>query len=835
MTKSQSLAPGRWVAFDTFQMDLAGQRLRRGDRDIALRPKSWDVLRYLVERPGMLITKEALHRGIWPEVVVSDDTLTKSISELRQALSDSPRTPRIIETVHGRGFRFVAQVQDIGAGTPDRPADVTVPPAAHPGALDSQFVGRQSELHRLQNCLRRAREGERQVVFISGEAGIGKTTLAEAFLRSPSLRASDVHVLHGQCIQQHGQREPYMPMLEALERVLRTPVGSTLVPLFRQVAPCWHVQIPWLLSEGEPARFQAAMTSAPAERMLREIGTFLETVAARSTVVLVLEDLHWSDTATADLLLFLGQRRDHARLLIIGTFRAAEASAHDHPIREIKQTLRTHGRCVDLALDYLSPADIREYLRSRFGLGIQDLAAPIHRRTDGNPLFVVAIVEELIRRGQLVRGDGGWAMAPTTERLDLLVPEDLLEMVTAQFQALTADERRMLEAASVLGVTFAPSLVARALGHDAEDVDAMSQYMARGHHFLTIVDRVEERGPATRYEFAHALHRQVIYEQIPRLRRQRLHLTIGEALEANAGERLAEIAPELSVHFEQGDDLRRAARYLTMCVARAQQRLAPQEAIAYAELALDLLKRVPDGRERDQQELEVRMLFGVSLNLTRGYRSPAVRDNYERARALCRDEGNARQLFEIVHAVWYAQMVGAKFDAAREAVAELARISEGQTAPEFRLRTELARGRTAFWTGHFEVSVEVVARFLEEAARQPIERSAQTYGITPMLAAYGQGSLALWFIGRPDLARRWSRDGIAYAEAIGEPFGLASTMAHATFLELLCGDVGRAAALATGTAHIAVKNQVATFGPMSRSYVAQSARLRAKSGPACPR
>jgi len=235
--------------------------------------------------------------------------------------------------------------------------------------------------------------------------------------------------------------------------------------------------------------------------------------------------------------------------------------------------------------DTLSTADVRDYLHARFGHEIQNLAPLIHRRTDGNPLFVVAIVEELIRRGQLAPADGGWVMAVTTDRLKLGVPEDLREMVTAQFQSLSADERFVLEAASVVGATFTPSTVARALGRDAEDVEALSQRMARAHLFLNVAGNAEERGLATRYDFSHALHHQVIYEQIPLLRRQRLHLAVGEALESTAGERLAEIASELSVHFEQGGDSLRAAKYLGMCVARAQQRQAPHEAIACADLA----------------------------------------------------------------------------------------------------------------------------------------------------------------------------------------------------------------------------------------------------------
>src|SRR5262245_13731375 len=631
MTESTPVAPVPLFAFDSFQMDISRYRLSRGRREIPLRRKSGDVRRHLRERAGFLVTKDAIHRDVWPDVAVSDDALTKSIAELRRALGDTRSRARYIETVHGRGFRFIAEVREIRAVRPEPKPGPNAAPVITREA-DARFVGRQSEIERLGECLRRAGQRERQLVFITGEAGIGKTTLAEAFLHSRDVRAPDVLVLHGQCIKQRGQREPYMPVLEALERVLSAPVGAELVPLFRRVAPCWYVQIPRLLSEGEPAGFQAAMMTAPPERMLREIGAFLESAAGRSTIVLLLEDLHWSDNATADLLSFLAERRDPARLLVIGTFRPAEASTHEHPIREVRQTLRAHRRCVDLALDYLSTSEVAEYLRDRFGKAMEKLAALVHHRTDGNPLFVVALVEELIRREQLVRTDRGWVSSAPPDRLELAIPEGLLEMVSMQFQSLPADERLLLEAASVVGATFTPATVARTVGREAEGVDAVSQQMVRAHLFLSAsAGGTGDRTPALRYEFAHALHHQVIYEQIPRLRRQRLHLQVAEALESTSGERLPEVAPELSVHFEQGGEPFRAAKYLHMCVARAQQRQAQHEAIACAELALDLLERVPDSAERRQSELDLRLLLGVSLNLTRGFSARAVRDNYERA------------------------------------------------------------------------------------------------------------------------------------------------------------------------------------------------------------
>jgi DNA-binding winged helix-turn-helix (wHTH) protein/tetratricopeptide (TPR) repeat protein len=815
MIKSSSPVPGRQVAFDAFRLDFARHRLWRGEQEIPLRPKSWDLLCYLLGQPGLLVAKEILHREIWPDTAVSDDALTKVVAELRQTLGDNPRAPRLIETVHGRGFRFVADIRDVGPET----GVATSPPtdAARHGEAAPTFVGRQLELGRLHECLDRAAQGARQLVFITGEAGIGKTTLSEEFLRSAASRDPDIYILHGQCIQQYGQREPYMPVLEALERLLSSSRGAALIPGFRRVAPCWYVQIPWLLSEGEPSDFQRAMMNTAPQRMLREIGAFLESMAAQSTVVFVLEDLHWSDHATTDLLSFLAERRDPARLVLIGTYRPAEASARDHPIREVNRTLRSHRRCVDLRLDYLSAANVREYLRRRFGDQAQDLAQVVHERTDGNPLFVVAIVEELIRRGHLKATDRGWVVNVATDRVDLVVPNDLLDMFAAQFHRLTDDERAVLEVASVAGVSFAPWMVARALGRDVDDVEAVAQGLVKSHLFLNVSSHVED-GLARRYGFGHALHRQMIYEQIPDGRRGRLHQMIGEALESSSGDRLVEIAPELSVHFEQSGDHARAIKYLRLCITLAQQRFAHQEAVAHGTKALGLLGRVSESPLRDRLELEVRLLLGVSLNVTRSYGSPEVRENFDRAGKLCADSGDARQLFEIVHAVWYAQMAASELDGARGSLDELTRIAERHPAAEFRLRAELARGRTEFWMGNFGAAAKLLTHFLEEFAKQPIASRAEMYGVEPAVAGFMQGGLALWFLGRPDRARALARRGLAYAEENRNPFSLASALVHAMILELLCRDATAAAALAPRAAEVSAANSIAQFRAFSRFF-----------------
>jgi DNA-binding winged helix-turn-helix (wHTH) protein/tetratricopeptide (TPR) repeat protein len=800
------VSTGPLVVFGPFSMDLAGQRLWRDGRPIRLRPKSWDVLRYLVERPGLLVTKEAIHAEVWRGTAVSDDTLTQSIGELRRALGDATRTPRFIETVHGRGFRFIGQV---GTDTPTELGDTSVDTA------EAAFpvVGREQALSRLHECLRRARQGARQLVFITGEAGIGKTTLAETFLRSPELRSPDVLILHGQCIQQHGRREPYMPLLEALERLLSSPAGEILRASFRTAAPCWHIQMPALLADMPSDVLSTGPLTAPAERMLREGAVFLETVAARSTVVLLLEDLHWSDTATAEFLSYIAQRRDSARLLIIGTYRPAEASADEHPIRAVKQMLRVRRRCVELELGYLTLAAVEECLRARFGSGIAPLARLIHRRTDGNPLFVVALVEDLLRRDRLTRTAGGWTLAEDHE--DPKVPDDLADMMASQFRGLTADERSLLEAGSVVGDRFLPETVARAVGSDVEHIDALAQQMARARLFLTSTSDPSPQRVARPYEFIHALHRYLIYEQIPDRKRRRLHLVIGETLEAASGERAPEIAAELSVHFERGGDPGRAMKHLTRCVALARQRLAPREALAFGKQALGLLDHLPETRTRHEQELELHMLLGPSLAEMHGYTSAHVRDSYARARWLCEQVDDPRRLFEIVHAAWYRQLGGAESDGARQSAEELERIAEALT-PVFRWRATLAHGRTELWAGRFGTAVPMLRRCVDELDKHPVEISDETYGVDPSMAAFVQLGLGLWFIGCPDQARAYAATALARAEALARPLNLASALCQSARIDLLCGNAVAGEALAARALAICTDHSVGYFLPMSR-------------------
>jgi DNA-binding winged helix-turn-helix (wHTH) protein len=292
----------------------------RGEERLELPPKMFAVLRHLVEHPERLITKDELLTAGWGDTVVSEASLTSCIRDLRKALDDSSRSPRYIETVHRRGFRFIGPVAVPSARSRTRSP---LPPSPSPTAT---LVGRDADLARLHALYAVANGGERRLVFVTGEAGIGKTTLVDTFLAE--LGATDgVRVGRGQCVESYGATEPYLPLLEALGRMGRGPDGAALVRILHQFAPTWLAQLPALLDDAQLETLHRRAQATTRERMLRELVEAIDALSAEAPLILALEDLHWSDAATVDVLAMLARRPDRARLLILGTYRSAEVAA----------------------------------------------------------------------------------------------------------------------------------------------------------------------------------------------------------------------------------------------------------------------------------------------------------------------------------------------------------------------------------------------------------------------------------------------------------------------------------------------------------------------------
>jgi DNA-binding winged helix-turn-helix (wHTH) protein/predicted ATPase len=453
--------PEQQFLFDPFRLDLGDARLWRGEQAIPLTPKAFAVLAYLLQYPGRLVTKEELLEAIWADSLVTDASLKVCIREVRKALRDRPQKPRFIETVHRRGYRFIAKTSVIDLSQPKVTRRGTVP---RPREL--ALVGREAELLELRQWLDAALGGQRQVVFVTGGPGSGKTALVDAFLES--VADQDLCVSGGQCFEQYGAGEAYLPVLEALSQLCHEPLYGDLITLLGHHAPTWLARIPWLQC---PAGLESRSTqpeAASSERMLREMAEALEALTARTPLVLVLEDLHWCDYSTLDLVSALARRRQPARLLVLATYRPVDVILTGHPLKAVKQELEVHKRCAELPLAFLTEEAVAEYLVLRFPASPLPPALPrlIHQRTEGHPLFVVAVVDYLVARGVLAPTAGGgptWELRDGWHTAAVEVPDGIRPMIDKQIDRLNPEEHRLLEAASVAGVEFSTASVAAAL------------------------------------------------------------------------------------------------------------------------------------------------------------------------------------------------------------------------------------------------------------------------------------------------------------------------------------------------------------------------------------
>jgi DNA-binding winged helix-turn-helix (wHTH) protein len=612
------------VSFGEFRFDPANQCLWRGHEMIALTPKGFAVLRCLVERAGQLVTKDALLDAAWPDTAVTDASLKVCVQDLRRLLGDSVGAPRYIATVHRRGYRFIAEIV--------RPAPTVVGRAVDP--LGGRFVGRDQPLAVLHAAFERADAGARQVVFVTGEAGIGKTTLAEAFLARID---GGARLARGRCIEQFGSVEPYLPLLESLGRLCRAQPDT--ITALRRRAPTWLAQMPWLIAEGDRAGIDRDVLGGTPARMLRELAEVIEALASERALVLSLEDVHWSDPSTLDAVAFLAQRPEPARLLLLLTYRPAEAGLTHHPVRALKQRLVVQGRCVEVALELLTADDVQAYLSARLGTAPPaGLADAVHRRTDGNPLFMVAVADDIVAGGR-VDADGVRHLSDDAGAVAERAPESVRRMVEQQAERLAASDLALLEAAALARAEFPVALVAAALGLDALAVEQRCEELARQGQWLVGggVAELPDGAASSTYRFTHAVYRDVLGQRMAPSRRAQVHLRLGDWVERTYGERAA---AELALHFEEGRDLPRAVRYLRAAARTATARCAHREALGEMARALTLAERLPDaGREAMRRALLEQR--GV-VHRARGDVAAAVAD-FDSWAASARADGDGRE------------------------------------------------------------------------------------------------------------------------------------------------------------------------------------------------
>ncbi len=570
--------------FDDFILDPGQRELRRGRNVIPLQPQVFDLLEFLIRQRDRVVSKDDMIAAIWGGRIVSDSALATRINAARAAIGDSGDEQRLIKTLPRKGVRFVGEVRE---------AAKEVEPPVAPAKFETSHlvVGRAAPLATLDEMIQSTLAGQRQIAFVTGEAGIGKTAFIEKAMERLTEQGFDV--LYGRCTERFGTDEVFLPLIDALANRGRAD-GLDLTSAVRAHAPSWILQLPGV-DPRERAAFHNDMFGATRERRLREFCDLLEALSASRPWVLVLEDLHWSDFATLDVVSRFARGTANARVLVLASYRPAESVSSGHPIRRLHQDLEIHGRCHELRLENLSDAEVERYLTLRFGDAAlaSTLSHLVLEQSRGHPLFVVSLLEHLIDQQSIVEVDGRWYLAPEAAYSPPGVPNNLTNMISQELDRLDQDERRLLDVASVAGEEFPAALLAAGLSRDALDVERDIEALIRKHPIF-VRSGVSEWPDGTYsgcYAFRHILYQNVVYQGLSPGHRAQSHMRLGRRLEAAYAGRTSEIAPVLALHFDEARDFRSALRYLGEAAESSTKRLGHVEAANYLTRALATLDR----------------------------------------------------------------------------------------------------------------------------------------------------------------------------------------------------------------------------------------------------
>ena len=788
-----------FLVFPPFRLDLANECVWHAEERISLRGKTFAVLRCLLEHPGQLVTKETLFKAVWSETYVQGMGLAICIRELRQALGDDAKAPQFIETVHRRGYRFIGKVvscQQHESGGRSL--------ALNRQSYQRLLVGREAELAQLHAWFKKALNGQRQIVFVTGEPGIGKTTLVEEFLQRVATdeqgeQDERVWVGRGQCIEHYGAGEAYLPVLEALGRLCRKPGHERLIELLGHHAPTWLVQMPTLLSTADLELLQRKVQGATRERMLRELAEALEAVTAERGLVLWLEDVHWSDYSTLDLVSYLARWPEKARLLVIGTYRHADILIGEHPLKAVKQELQLHRQCEELSLALLTEEAVHEYLAQRCGTHTlpAQLVRVVYQRTEGNPLFMVNVVDDLMAQGGREGSTDEWQLAAAIEAGVARVPESIQQLIERHLDRLSLEDQQLLEVASIGGAEISTAALAVGLVAEADEVEERCAKLARRGQFLrpSGMEEWPDGTLTTRYRFLHALYQDVLYERIPEPQRVNLHRRMAERQEQAYGAQARQIAAKLALHFECGRDYPRAVRYLGQAGENAVRRSANVEAIGQLSKGLELLATLLNTSDRAQQELALQIALGGALVATKGYAAPEVEHAYTRARQLCQQIGETPQLFFALGGLWVFYLVRAELVTARELAEQALQYAQRADSPDLLLWSHLFCGNTLYYLGeasaardHLEQSL---ARYDSHKHNPTVSAPLSGAVNDPGVSALALLSVTLWHLGHPDQAVKKSEEAVRLAQDLvaqgtSPPFSLALALNFAAELQLFC-------------------------------------------------
>jgi DNA-binding winged helix-turn-helix (wHTH) protein/tetratricopeptide (TPR) repeat protein len=760
-------------AFGDFELDTSAIELRENDNYVHLEPQVFGVLTHLIENRDRVVSKIELIDEVWPDRFVTESALTSRIRAARRACGDTGRDQNVIRTSHGRGYRFVAPLIGGERRMADKPALFTE--LIEPSVESASTVVRAAELAEIEDGIDDALAGRRRTMFITGDAGMGKSALVDMALERID-HSTGVRVLYCQCRAHRGTPEPYVSLLDGFTKFARQ-YGADALDTFEQVAPMWALQLPSLFDADRVEALRSRVIGGTGERMLREGVDLLESLARTAPLVFVLEDLHWADPHTLDVIEWTSRSRDELGLLVIATFRRSESDSND--VSRMVSEITTGHAAQLLVLEPLDATAVRAVIAERTNADhvADQLVARTLETSAGNPLFVNAAIDAWTDEQAVVVIDGTAGLSSTDRTKPLTLPDNLRQIIDQSFDLLDEEELRLLEVAAVVGREFPSFLVAAGTESANDPTERSLGAMARRGRFVSAIgaDSWPDGTISTVFEITHDLHRQILYERLPAGRRAAVHAAVGERLEAGAAHSTDEHVTALAHHFESAGDTDRSIRYLRQAGEVALSRSAHVEAVDLFERSLSLLATLPVDDDRLRSELAVRASLGPALIATQGWIAEGVESNYERAIELCAMLSPASERFLIRYGLATVHELRGEYNLSEDLLVE--QIADGS---EFTVETQELLACSSFHQGAFEKSMTHAAEGLSAWNQEEHSLLMARYGEHPGVSCNTWAALSAWFLGQIDASMEMAERAVDWGAT--NTYSLATARVQFAFL-----------------------------------------------------
>jgi DNA-binding winged helix-turn-helix (wHTH) protein/tetratricopeptide (TPR) repeat protein len=714
--------------FDRFRLSADATLLVRDGAVVPLAPKVLQTLLVLVAHAGEVVKKADLIEAVWPDSFVEDTGLTRNISLLRQALADDDQ--RLVVTVARIGYRF--------AGSVER-CEVAVAPANREVRRQRQelIVGRDRELHALREALETARSGRGVLLAVSGEPGIGKTTIVERFLQEV---AGTCRIGTGRCSERLAGAESHLPVLEALDELTADPVVREAL---RRTGPTWarHLTAESDRHASRPETSEQGAATNP-ERLMRELTIFLEDTSRHQPLVIFIDDLHWADLSTIDVLAHLASRLSRMRLLLVVAYRQHALLQTRHPFARLRGELIARRHLDEVQVSMLGLDDVREYVQSAFGGApvTAELTALVFQKTEGNPLFMRDLVRYFREEGIPAR-----ARLPASD-----VPQSLRGLIDRMLQALHPTTRLLLSIAAVQGYEFDSATVARVSGAAAADVEERLRSADQVHALVTL-QREDELSDGTFslvYRFVHVLYQDALYVSIAPTRRVGWARQIAEALLVSHAGPTDTIAGQLAVLFETGREFWQASHYFLATARNALRLFAYAQSAELASRGLHCLQSIGSTERRDLSRRELDLTFARLLPLAslQGYASPEVEQLTRRVVELAEELGDHTAAAAAFNATWNVLMMRGECLAAKEAGTRLASTARAANNDVLLINAHMDVQIACHHLGEFQEAQEYATAVRALAPRADhAERCISV--LDPVVASLAESSRNRWITG----------------------------------------------------------------------------------------